>query len=778
MTSLELFPASNHVQKEPLEWGTGKLNRDAKADIWTPKTPTWHYSGEPTQQHYGLTQLKLSNIRSNDQLLPEPHHSNMHPLVIQKQFPAEHPFTSHIPRFAVFPTFESPADPRKGVEARSQKPKDATMPAQPYDYVVIKQTKGSGFRHEVQFLPPESEKEALEWKSHDFDQFPKSPWNEKQDFYPIPPKLFVPSHKKRSNGNCIRGDLQVSTATADTTKNVEQNQWNTTYDLNHTGLGPSNTMALDNWDSKLPNDALAPRSVPTFDPPRPKEGRIARMLVPSPPPQTDKFPDPHQNSEYTRKSTLSEIEEDRLWNGNKYSNYPENLENERNTLWKEQQMNSHPVNGLENLRSIQDETLTSEVPHKPQQGPAEYPSGVEAMDTMLSEHHLTHQQVEAANRWALLEGMTPDKDLTSLHHKMDITNTKTQPHTFYGHEGKYLEERAGLYKTSYDPAILQHSLNKGERNGAQAVDTSNYQRNALDLPVALNQEVAEDLRHNRTIGGPPGSVIQLNSQPSQFEVFGPFEKARSLQKAKLQPNASTAAAHVQEGGVVLRESTQGEGYNTEKFLQKNRLGEHMRNEPNVLMSADNQNLLRVYPATETNERVPGKRRLVMPHEWELPNLERPVTSPMPCFRERYSYQDHPGLVTKVIMGPTRSNGAGSFRLEHSQSLIQKDQLLSKSSNFCGSPTILLAQPVSQSVDLTFKNDSHFNWKPGSGTPRPQTILLDLQNSFIKSDVRKNFRQKFPENLPDLRENITRGKKHSFGNFNAQVLRGTHIVPVQ
>ena len=79
---------------------------------------------------------------------------------------------------------------------------------------------------------------------------PKSPWNTKQDFYPIPPKLFVPSHQQRSDGKCIRGNMTITPATADTTKNVERNQWQTTYDLNHTGLGPSNPLKLDNLGEK------------------------------------------------------------------------------------------------------------------------------------------------------------------------------------------------------------------------------------------------------------------------------------------------------------------------------------------------------------------------------------------------------------------------------------------------------------------------------------------------------------------------------------------------
>ena len=78
-------------------------------------------------------------------------------------------------------------------------------------------------------------------------------------------------------------------------------------------------------------------------------------------------------------------------------------------------------------------------------------------------------------------------------------------------------------------------------------------------------------------------------------------------------------------------------------------------------------------------------------------------------------------------------------------------------------------------DLSFKKDARFNWEPGCGTPRPQSSLLDLQNAFRKSDVRRKFHDNFPETNPDLRENHTRGKKHEFNGINAQVFRGAAIV---
>ena len=79
------------------------------------------------------------------------------------------------------------------------------------------------------------------------------------------------------------------------------------------------------------------------------------------------------------------------------------------------------------------------------------------------------------------------------------------------------------------------------------------------------------------------------------------------------------------------------------------------------------------------------------------------------------------------------------------------------------------------VDLSFKKDERFNWEPGCGTPRPQSSLLDLQNAFRKSDVRRKFHENFSETNPDLRENHTRGRKHEFGGINAQVFRGATIV---
>ena len=74
-------------------------------------------------------------------------------------------------------------------------------------------------------------------------------------------------------------------------------------------------------------------------------------------------------------------------------------------------------------------------------------------------------------------------------------------------------------------------------------------------------------------------------------------------------------------------------------------------------------------------------------------------------------------------------------------------------------------------DLGYKHDARFDWQPGSGVPRPQTSLLKLQDAFVKSEVRKKFHDTFAETNPELRFNISKGKKHQFGGFNAQVIHG-------
>ena len=45
--------------------------------------------------------------------------------------------------------------------------------------------------------------------------------------------------------------MSLSDNTANSLRNVERDQWQTTYDLQHTGIGPSNPMSLENLNNKM-----------------------------------------------------------------------------------------------------------------------------------------------------------------------------------------------------------------------------------------------------------------------------------------------------------------------------------------------------------------------------------------------------------------------------------------------------------------------------------------------------------------------------------------------
>jgi len=47
-----------------------------------------------------------------------------------------------MPRYAMFPKFDSPEDPKRGVEARKEQPINSEMPATAFDVAIVRKTKG------------------------------------------------------------------------------------------------------------------------------------------------------------------------------------------------------------------------------------------------------------------------------------------------------------------------------------------------------------------------------------------------------------------------------------------------------------------------------------------------------------------------------------------------------------------------------------------------------------------------------------------------------------
>jgi len=204
-----------------------------------------YYTGIPIDQYYDLTLLKRSNIRSNDQLLPSPTQVDMTKLSIDKPFPAEHPYSSHMSRFAMFPSFaNTPDDYKTGEAARHQLPLHPQIPANPNDVTINYKSKGAGDRHETEHLPLDSQKKALSWPGDIFFQNKKTTSSGQQQFYPIPPKAVIPNHAPR------KLDHTLNPRTANALRNVERSQWATTYNRVHAGYGPANAHSLDNLDEK------------------------------------------------------------------------------------------------------------------------------------------------------------------------------------------------------------------------------------------------------------------------------------------------------------------------------------------------------------------------------------------------------------------------------------------------------------------------------------------------------------------------------------------------
>ncbi|KAK7092379.1 uncharacterized protein [Littorina saxatilis] len=596
MTSLEFFRPSDKGAYNPHEWGSGKPFENI--DIAMPRNPTWRYTGDPIKQHYALTKLKLSNVRTNDELVPRPQEVDIRKDFINRSFPGEHPHTSHMSRFAVFPKFDSSEDPKRGVAARNEQPISSEMPANPYDVVVKEKTKGYPFRHEFQDFPPESEKKALFWPGEDFfDQQAKILGN-RQQFYPMPPKTMCPNLQVRE------GDMVVAPRTANALRNVEREQWQTSQNLDYTGLGPSNPVILDNLEEKTnklimtgkEDDKLYQHFQSTFDPPRGIEGRLPRKVTPLPIHQKTLVRGTTANPDYKRKMTLTERVEHRLLYGADYLNLPDTSSDpSRDVRWRDLDTTTRAGLGLEKVeaaKALMDEVDT---PY-PQTGPPP-PPAVSHRAKSKAERNQEVQQIETQNRWRVLEMHTPAHDQAALNHKMDMLHDKEKFVTFYNHESRHNEERAGLYKTSYDPHRLANSMNAKAGAPSELMNTLNSnldsQFNQSLSAACLNEDVNATLKWSRTFNLVKPELS--GDRRDGAEVMQTYNGLKSGQRSLLlPPGPHQARPLIQEKELLQKEATtMGQSYNSKKFLQENALDRHARSEPLTLMSNENQCLDRV-----------------------------------------------------------------------------------------------------------------------------------------------------------------------------------------
>lgn len=860
MTSVKFLHNPKPVPYNPLEWGTGKPVEHIVPSL--PRNPSWRYTGKPITQYYGLTKLKRSNVRSNDELVPRPQSVDIGKMFINKPFPAEHPYDSHIPRYAVFPKFDSPEDPKRGVEARGERPISSEMPANPAHTTIVQKIKGFPYRHEYQEIPLESERTALYWTGEDFFDQGAKVYGEKKQYFPFPPRIICPNLQDRE------GDMKVSDRTANTLRNIEREQWMTSQNLHYTGLGPSNPVITDNLEEKnmthlmtgKEDDKLYQHFVSTFDPSRPVEGRIPSLKTPLPIHQKTLPTGVAVNPYFLRKMTQNEKEEHRLLYGADYLNLPElppTFEPQRDVTWRDLDQGMRAGPALERMQEAQVQARKHEPPF-PKAEPPQTP-GESYLVKLRREQYEDHQQMEAQNRFKDLELQTPARDRSALKYKMDKLHTTEKPFIFYGHEGQYNEERAGLYKTSYDPHSLAFSMNPTDPAAAEL--NSILPPHINDHMMSLNQSGGISINSGRMCEDNAASLKWSRTfSLHQPELSGDRRDGTEIlttynwlkganRKMLLPPPAHLASPRVQEKEFLEKEdTTMGDSYNTVKFLQDHAIVRHQRSEPTSIMSTENQVLNnvrgRAIPrpsksvqfnksvsmATEiptysgdpifTSATLPLREEDGRPEELPAPSLDteervrvkpfhytRMAAYPLPPNNDLSDQTTEESMKTvrNSAPGMLETNGSSQRTIHFSDEFVNSDdnnnaarditnellnsryrsfpkrpgkslhghgvldseytdQFGSLSTNFMPggvkNPFATSSSYQSQFpvFDLSYKTDPRFNWQPGSGIPRPQSCLIKLQDSFFKTEVRRNFHELFPEKSPDLRLNNVKGKR--------------------
>uniref|UniRef100_A0A8C5N6G3 Uncharacterized protein n=1 Tax=Gouania willdenowi TaxID=441366 RepID=A0A8C5N6G3_GOUWI len=196
----------------------------------------------------------------------------------------EHPYSSHISRFALFPSFRSPDDPETGIRAASQTYLDTNIPNSAPEVTVLSKTIGGPYRHEIIESPMKTRKTAIRWTgTHGSLDHTKPLKGEKQVFYPAPPKIVQPNPKLRD------WDLSLSERTCNMLKNMERALWLTSYQMHFTGKTPHSYKQIDfvryckckntKLNGTLPRRGIpkpcleSEKSYPAFVPSRPQLGR-------------------------------------------------------------------------------------------------------------------------------------------------------------------------------------------------------------------------------------------------------------------------------------------------------------------------------------------------------------------------------------------------------------------------------------------------------------------------------------------------------------------------
>ncbi|XP_071789346.1 uncharacterized protein [Asterias amurensis] len=668
--------------------------------------------GLPVEQYYDLTLLKRSNTRSNDQLLPRPTEVDMTKIQIDKAFPAEHPYSSHMSRFAMFPSFSNtPDDYKTGEVAKSAGTLHPQMPASAYDVTINHKSKGTGDRYETQDLPLDSHKRPLSWPGDVFFQNRKTPTGGQQTFYPIPPKAVLPSHAPRHL------DFSIHPRTANALRNVERSQWVTTYSKNFTGYGPANALRLDNFDEKvdmerrggIENHSLRPRSYPTFMPPRPLEGRVSRLIGPN---QCVRCVIKDGRIEYVPFSPKLEIEMDKV---PEYKNLPtetqQSFQNPAVTdQWKKLQSAQHPDVQLGKLEELKQQASMEPLNSLPIITDEEKKEEGNYLKKMAERKEEELRELTKNTRWKQAETQQHHHDLRMLKRKVDFTTPILQSPVYYDTLHKIYTTKPPFYHDGDNPYEYDY-----------VTPWDYHKTETLTDAYKLEAAMGEMARTRQNVDGPAANTnVQFAGSPGKNPYITPKYTQRQMMQGMPRLEASIAQKPAAQSSYTYSYS------------------------PDQVKSV----------ATPDNSR------------YDL----RELSKSLPNMYNSTSAGSTPKSV-RINETAQVATGGGDTPLVVNNRTYRPSERLGGTSNSWSYPAF--ENPGSNpQVDGRYFNpegtrDPRLDWKPSSPFGhRPQTKLLKMQNSFTRTDTRQSYRKTFPETNPDLRDNIFTGKKHEFEGVNA------------
>ncbi|KAJ8004802.1 hypothetical protein DPEC_G00140090 [Dallia pectoralis] len=188
--------------------------------------------------------------------------------IIKVPIPKEHPYQSHISRFALFPTYRTPNEPNAGVRAPHQRSLNPLVPASDSQVTVLRKTKGGPYRHEELQAPMETRKTTNTWSGQHGLQDHLQPVTgevEAQMFYPTAQDTGLPDTSLRVWG------VSRSERTAN------KSPWATSYQLHFTGRETNDLLRTDDFHEKsigMITEKMTPNSA------QPKERSHSVLLPP------------------------------------------------------------------------------------------------------------------------------------------------------------------------------------------------------------------------------------------------------------------------------------------------------------------------------------------------------------------------------------------------------------------------------------------------------------------------------------------------------------------